>query len=514
MEFEAYSNLTNIQAFFYGQNVFLTGASGLVGKVVLEKLLRCCPGIGTVYIIMRPKKGLSSQQRLEKMLNVELFRDVKTVFPLFRKKIQLIEGDISAKFLGMSFEEYEKICQTVTIVIHSAASVNFNDPLKVAMDHNVKSTQSVLELCHKIKNLKAFVHVSTAFVKREADRTVLEQVPKPKIRPDRLLDAMEWMDKKSEDAVSDLVTEKYLTTYLVTKALAESLIEDMKGDLPIAIVRPAYISPTYKDPFPGWIDNIQGLSGLLLAGAKGVLRTLKSVKGLKINVIPVDFVANSIIASAWHVGITKPENVFVVNTVIDYDNLANADEEILEFTLKKRGEYPLVNMFRYPHFSVYYNEFAYQIHALIDQWIPALFIDFFLFIFTGKTILFKVYSKISFLYNIFYKFGKDPWLCKHDNYDLVRDRMSEEDDKIFFMNSDNFDWPTYIDECLKGGRKYLAKEDPSNIPYAKKKAFIWWLVTTVLKWFLILYFLHYLFTRSFFTPIYDNIQDKVYKLYS
>lgn len=33
MEFEAYSNLTNIQRFFYGQNVFLTGVTGFVGKV-------------------------------------------------------------------------------------------------------------------------------------------------------------------------------------------------------------------------------------------------------------------------------------------------------------------------------------------------------------------------------------------------------------------------------------------------------------------------------------------------
>ena len=70
---------------------------------------------------------------------------------------------------------------------------------------------------------------------------------------------------------------------------------------------------------------------------------------------------------------------------MDYDKLADANEEILEYALKKRAEYPLASFFRYPHFTIYYNEWAYRLHALIDQWIPALFIDLFLFIFTGRT---------------------------------------------------------------------------------------------------------------------------------
>lgn len=58
------------------------------------------------------------------------------------------------------------------------------------------------------------------------------------------------MDKNTEEALCDFLTDKKLTTYLVTKAMSEELIESEQGNLPIAIVRPAYISPTYKDPFP------------------------------------------------------------------------------------------------------------------------------------------------------------------------------------------------------------------------------------------------------------------------
>lgn len=49
---------------------------------------------------------------------------------MFRKRLHVIEGDISADKLGMSFEDYDKLRQNVNIVIHSAASVNFNDPLR------------------------------------------------------------------------------------------------------------------------------------------------------------------------------------------------------------------------------------------------------------------------------------------------------------------------------------------------------------------------------------------------
>lgn len=62
------------------------------------------------------------------------------------------------------------------------------------------------------------------------------------------------MDEKSQEAVSEFLCtvdgQILLTTYLVTKALAEVMIDEQKDNLPIAIVRPAYISATVKDPFP------------------------------------------------------------------------------------------------------------------------------------------------------------------------------------------------------------------------------------------------------------------------
>lgn len=43
--------------FYKGKNVLVTGATGYCGKVLVEKLLRTCVGIGNIFIIVRRKKN-------------------------------------------------------------------------------------------------------------------------------------------------------------------------------------------------------------------------------------------------------------------------------------------------------------------------------------------------------------------------------------------------------------------------------------------------------------------------
>lgn len=71
-------SLTPVQSFYHGKSVFVTGGSGFLGKVLIEKLLRSCPGIKTVYILLREKKGKSVEQRMN-----EITSDVvSTLLPL------------------------------------------------------------------------------------------------------------------------------------------------------------------------------------------------------------------------------------------------------------------------------------------------------------------------------------------------------------------------------------------------------------------------------------------------
>lgn len=48
-----------IKEFYEGKTIFLTGTTGFVGKVVLEKILRSLPMIKKLFIMVRDKKGMT-----------------------------------------------------------------------------------------------------------------------------------------------------------------------------------------------------------------------------------------------------------------------------------------------------------------------------------------------------------------------------------------------------------------------------------------------------------------------
>ncbi|KAI8430981.1 hypothetical protein MSG28_001074, partial [Choristoneura fumiferana] len=45
-----------IRDFYKGRSVLVTGGTGFMGKVLIEKLLYTIPDIGNIYVVMRSKK--------------------------------------------------------------------------------------------------------------------------------------------------------------------------------------------------------------------------------------------------------------------------------------------------------------------------------------------------------------------------------------------------------------------------------------------------------------------------
>lgn len=63
---------SKIAEFYQDKCIFITGATGFMGKVLVEKLLRSCPGIDRVYLLLRPSKGKDVTCRLEELINNEV----------------------------------------------------------------------------------------------------------------------------------------------------------------------------------------------------------------------------------------------------------------------------------------------------------------------------------------------------------------------------------------------------------------------------------------------------------
>lgn len=121
------SNSLSVRKFFEGKVIFLTGATGFLGKSIVEKLLTTCD-IGKIFILIREKKGKSVEERCRDFRNDQLFK-----FRTPAEKLNLvvpIAGDISADGLGLSHEDRQKVLSEAHIIIHSAATVKFDEPLK------------------------------------------------------------------------------------------------------------------------------------------------------------------------------------------------------------------------------------------------------------------------------------------------------------------------------------------------------------------------------------------------
>lgn len=145
---------SEIGRFFDNKSVFITGATGFMGKVLVEKLLRSCPGIKNIYLLLRSKKGLNAGQRLDELFNAKIFDSLNRKSSSARNKVLPIAGDIAEPGLGISEHDMQKLINEVHVVFHSAATVKFDEPLRASIQYNVLGTRRVIQLCHKMTNLK------------------------------------------------------------------------------------------------------------------------------------------------------------------------------------------------------------------------------------------------------------------------------------------------------------------------------------------------------------------------
>lgn len=86
----------------------------------------------------------------------------------------------------------------------------FNEDLKNAVILNTLGTKRVLELCEEMKNLKSFVHVSTAYSNSDK-HTVDEIVYEPPYDPDAIISSIDVLTQQG----IDLLAQKILVSFLL-----------------------------------------------------------------------------------------------------------------------------------------------------------------------------------------------------------------------------------------------------------------------------------------------------------
>lgn len=96
----------SVGEFYNGKTVFITGGTGFMGKVLLEKLLRSCHGVVKIYLLIRPKKGQNAHERLQQLL----WSPVSTTFTYFCFALLCLTREISRTWI--IFIENENLYST------------------------------------------------------------------------------------------------------------------------------------------------------------------------------------------------------------------------------------------------------------------------------------------------------------------------------------------------------------------------------------------------------------------
>jgi len=162
-----------------GRRILVTGATGFVGKVTLSLLLHRYPGVGKVFVLLRPGTGGTASARFHKVARARPFDPLRAQhgerFEAFvGEKCRALAGDVSDPLFGLSPEDLAAL-GSLDLVVNCAGLVDFNPSLELALGVNTRGAQHGVDLCRRTG--ASLLHVSTCFVAGNRDGLVYEDEP-------------------------------------------------------------------------------------------------------------------------------------------------------------------------------------------------------------------------------------------------------------------------------------------------------------------------------------------------
>lgn len=466
--------MSEVQGFYSGSSVFLTGATGSLGKLLLEKLLRSCPGVKRIYVLIRVKKGREPQDRLKDVFDIPVFGPLREEQPDFIDRVTLVPGDCALPQLGLSPGDRATLVQSVDVILHCAATVRFDQSLKVAARINVAAVMDLVAMAREMTHLKAFVHVSTAYshcYRKDVDEAFYEEP----LTGRELLTLVHTLSDEELVQVTPGLLGDWPNTYSFTKAIAEDVIRRETGDLPVAIVRPSIVTATTQEPLPGWIDNIYGPTGLTIAMALGVIRVLYGDYEKVIDLVPADYVVNSIIVAGAKIKEANPEIAITKqNRIAIYNNTSCAESPLKWWYFKKYLEdsaFPIASVQVVYHYIVF----------VVKNWKLFLFLHFFLhmipaYVVDGLSLCIgrkpqcvAGYKKFRNLQSQIGFFTNKQWRFYNRNTRELYKSMNDVDKKIFPFSMKIFNWEKFLATYCVGVRVYLMKDPIETVPQGLRK---------------------------------------------
>lgn len=218
-------------------NCLMTGASGLLGADVFDRLLRD-PAVGTIYTLSRSPAAICSPRVVQ------------------------VEGDLHRDGLGIDPAMRARLAREATTILHCAATTSFSQSLGEARATNTEGTRRLLELTAGWAGVRRWVYVSTAFVAGRRTGVVRE---------------------------SDVSAAGWVNAYEQSKSEGEALVRAAREDW--AIARPATV---VCDDATGRITQVNAVHRALRLYFSGLAAMLPAAPGSVLDVVTTEYAARGI----------------------------------------------------------------------------------------------------------------------------------------------------------------------------------------------------------------------------
>ncbi|XP_058170381.1 fatty acyl-CoA reductase 1-like [Anopheles ziemanni] len=453
--------------FYRNAVVLITGGSGFMGKVLVEKLLRSFE-VKKIYLLLRERRNVKPSERLKQIINDPIFNTIRrtVIHPdaLFAK-LESIDVDFTSEEIVREPQKTELLTDT-QIVFHVIGDVNLTNNLQNSLENNVTTAEKLYSFIRNARNLRSIVHVSTFY--SNCDRSHIEEqiyddIPfggLHNIR--RILDAL---TESERDALTPTILGQLPNAYVFSKKCAEVMVQQQFADLPMGIFRPPVVNSSYQEPAPGWVDGIQATTGLSVAILQQRLVWYQGNPASLSTIAPADYCIAAMITAACDIRARHDERKKLesFNRTVPclpvynfaFENPLNWKQFIayvgsgLPTAIERALSTIRVRLTRRP------------ILSRITFWLlylQAYLADFLRCLIRKPKRHVKAISSLQRLHTACTHFLSNSWTARNDNVKRMRSLLLKEEEKLLEFDVDLLDWEDYFRNYVSGFYAYIERK--------------------------------------------------------
>ena len=351
-----------------------------------------------------------------------------------REKVFAVEGDLAEERLGLSDDCYERLRSEVGIFINSGGLVQFDPPIDASLRSNTLGARHAVAFAKSCDDAvlihvsTAYVHgirpgkvpeelhpPYETYAERHREETgeaipntldaeieeilrisegvraeakhprQLDQFRRKALRQlrdgkrnNQKLDQQigdvqdKWIEARLvEEGLKRAKSRGWNDTYTYMKALGEQMIARLRGNLPTAIIRQSIMESSLEQPEPGWLGGTLRMADPIIIGfAKGRLLDFPGTPETIIDIIPVDFVVNAILAVALQTYHKRGIEVYHVatgsrNPLSFHDIVTATHDYFVQYPMLDKGKPIDVPVWKYPSPEKFQRELRHK-HRMLD----------------------------------------------------------------------------------------------------------------------------------------------------